>query len=62
MFKEEMININRKPIPKRTKEQINELTVNLLSKMTLKEKSFVSQRKSQRGCFRPAAFRFFFSS
>ena len=38
MFKNEMLNINRKPLPKRTKEQINELTINLLSKMTLKEK------------------------
>ena len=38
MFKNEMLNISRKPIPKRTKEQINELTISLLSKMTLKEK------------------------
>ena len=38
MFKKEMLNISRKPIIKRTKNEINDLAVNLLSKMTLKEK------------------------
>ena len=38
MFKDEMLNILRKPIPKRTKEEINNLVIDLMSKMTLKEK------------------------
>jgi beta-glucosidase len=35
---EKDININRNPIPKRSKEEINNLVKNLMSKMTLKEK------------------------
>lgn len=38
MFKDEMLNINRKPIPKRTKEEINKLVTELMKKMTLDEK------------------------
>ena len=32
------INIIRQPIPKRSKKEINELVINLMAKMTLKEK------------------------
>lgn len=38
MLKDEMLNISRKPLPKRTKEEINQLVIQLMSRMTLKEK------------------------
>ena len=37
-MEKEIKNIKRNPIPKRTKEEINNLVNNLMSKMTLKEK------------------------
>ena len=46
MLVKEMKNISRKPLPKRTDKEINDLVLELINEMTLKEKnrSIISNR------------------